>query len=185
MAQAEQKTLIIDADFRKPRQHEVFGLSDKTGLTSVLAGRDTLDSCLTKTDIHNLTVLTAGPEVPNPSEMLNSAAFAKLLDELKGRFDRIFIDTPPVMPVTDARILSAICDKTLLVLRAEKSTRKASQQARDGLQHVGANILGVIVNDVSKSSSRYGYYSGYGYGYGYGSGKYYGRRSETAAAAQS
>lgn len=176
MAQAEQKTLIIDADIRKSRQHEVFGLSDKSGLTSVLAGRDRLESCIFKTEVGNLSVLPSGPEVPNPSEMLNSAAFNKMMQDLKARYDRIIIDSPPVMPVTDARILGALCDKTVLVLRAEKSTRKASQQARDGLLAVGSSLLGAVVNDISKSNSRYGYYSGYGYGYGYG--KYYGRKSQ-------
>ncbi len=172
MAQAEQNTLIIDADIRKARQHEIFTLSDKSGLTSVLAGQQTLESCLCKTKVENLHVLPAGPEVPNPSEMLNSAAFNKLMQELKGRYDRIIIDSPPVMPVTDARILGALCDKTVLVLRAEKSTRKASQQARDGLLAVGSSLLGVVVNDITSTHSRYGYYSGYGYG------KYYGRKSQ-------
>ena len=79
----------------------------------------------------------------------------------------VIIDAPPIMPVTDAQILAAICDITLLVLRAEKSTRKTSQQARDGLLSVGANILGALVNDVPKKG-RYGYYRGYGYKDSYG-----------------
>jgi Mrp family chromosome partitioning ATPase len=82
------------------------------------------------------------------------------------------------MPVTDSQILAAICDITLLVLRAEKSTRKISQQARDGLLSVGARILGAVVNDVSRKSGRYGYYSGYGYSYGY---DHYGRHKKEKA----
>ena len=107
--------------------------------------------------------------------MLNSEAFANMLRSLSEKYDRIVIDSPPVMPVTDAQILAALCDITLLILRAEKSTRKISQQARDGLLSVGAHILGAIVNDVSRRNGRYGYYSGYGYYYGYG---HYGRSRE-------
>ena len=99
--------------------------------------------------------------MPNPSEILNSSSFAKLLKHLENTYDRIIIDSPPVIPVTDAQIIAAICDITLLVLRAEKSTRKISQQARDGLLSVGAHMLGVVVNDVPRKG-RYGYYGNYG-----------------------
>lgn len=172
MAQAGQKTLIVDADFRKPMQHKIFELNhEDTGLSSTLAGMTTSKDAIQPTEIEGLEVLSCGPHVPNPSEMLNSDSFAQLLELLSDRYDRIIIDSPPVMPVTDAQILSAICDITLLVLRAEKSTRKISQQAQEGLLSVGARILGAVVNDVPKKG-RYGYYSGYGYyyshyGYGY------------------
>ena len=164
LAQADQKTLILDADFRKPMQHKIFQVShEEIGLSSVLAGALTLEEAIQPTKVEGLELLTCGPDVPNPSEILNSKSFAKLLEDLSNRYDRVIIDSPPVMPVTDSQILAAISDITLLVLRAEKSDRKISQQARDGLMSVGARILGVIVNDVSKSSS-YGYYGYYGYG---------------------
>ena len=85
---------------------------------------------------------------------------------LSKKYDRIIVDSPPVTPVTDALILAAICDITLLVLRADKSTKKLSQQARDGLLSVGAHVLGTVVNDVSKKS-RYGLYGSHGQYYGY------------------
>ncbi len=177
MAQAGQKTLVLDADFRKPMQHKIFEVNhhDK-GLSSVLAGATTLEEAIQLTKVRSLELLMCGPEVPNPSEILNSDSFAKLLELLSNRYDRVIIDSPPVMPVTDAQILAAICNITLLVLRAEKSTRKTSQQARDGLVSVGAHILGAVVNDVSKKS-HYGYYSGYGYYNFYG----YGRREKKKA----
>jgi len=166
MAQAGQKTLILDADFRKPKQHKIFEVNHQDkGLSSVLSGTTTLEEAIQLTKVRGLELLMCGPEVPNPSEILNSESFAKLLELLSNRYDRVIVDAPAVMPVTDARILAAICNTTLLVLRAEKSTRKTSQQARDGLMSVGAHILGAVVNDVSKKS-RYSYYSGYGY-YGY------------------
>lgn len=169
MAKASQRTLILDADFRKPMQHKIFEIDDEKGLSNVISGQELLANVISKTIVDGLDILPCGPVPPNPSEMLNSKAFSSLLAELEGKYDRVLIDSPPVMPVTDARILGAICDITLLVLRAERSTRKTSQQARDGLLSVGTNILGTVINDIKRSKGRYGYYSGYGYGhYGYG-----------------
>ena len=173
MAQAGQKTIVLDADFRRPMQHKIFGIDNGKGLSGVLAGADSIDEAIQSGPVEGLDILSCGREVPNPSEMLNSDAFAEILKELSVRYDRVIIDSPPVTPVADSQILAAICDVTMLVLRAEKSTRRLSQQARDALISVGARILGVVVNDVSQSRSHYGYYySSYG-GYG-GYGHYYG-----------
>lgn len=171
MAQAGQRSLVIDCDFRKPRQHVIFETEQEPGLSSILAGQQKLDEVIKRTSEDNLDIIPCGPIPINPSELLNSEAFADIIKELSGKYDRLLIDSPPVMPVSDARILGAMCDVTLLVLRAEKSTRKAGEQARDGLLSVGANILGVVVNDVHHGKGRYGYYGGYGYGYGYGYGR--------------
>jgi capsular exopolysaccharide synthesis family protein len=179
MAQAGQKTLILDADCRKPMQHNIFEFGNSKGLSSVFAGAISLDDAIQAGPIKELDVLSCGPEVPNPSEMLNSDTFAETLkEELSKRYDRIIIDSPPVGLVADSQILAAICDITLLVLRAEKSTRKHSQQARDVLRSVGGRLLGAIVNDVPQKHSRYGYYSGYGYYGGYGGYGYYGDREK-------
>jgi capsular exopolysaccharide synthesis family protein len=176
MAQAGQKTLILDADFRKPVQHNIFDFENGRGLSSVLAGTITLDEAIQAGPVEGLDILSCGPEVPNPSEILNSDAFAEILKgELTKRYDRIIVDSPPVGTVADSQILSAGCDITLLVLRAEKSTRKHSQQARDVLQSVGGRLLGAVVNDVPRRHGRYGYYSGYGYYRGSG---YYGDREK-------
>jgi len=165
IAQAGQRTLILDADFRKPMQHKIFEVNhEDKGLSSVLTGATALAEATQSTDVKGLELLPCGPKVPNPSEILNSNSFAKLLELITSRYDRVIIDSPPVLPVTDAQILAAICDITLLVLRAEKSTRKISLQAREALLSVGAHILGTIVNDVPKKG-RYGYYGGYGYSY--------------------
>jgi polysaccharide biosynthesis transport protein len=165
MAQAGQKVLIVDADFRKPMQHRIFQLNhENRGLSSILAGISTLEEAVQRTDVEGLDLLACGPSVPNPAEILNSESFAGLLERLTEKYDRIVLDSPPVMPVTDAQILGALCNVTLLVLRAEKSTRKAGQQAQHGLLSVGARVLGVIVNDVPKKG-RYGYYGSYGYSY--------------------
>ena len=177
MAQAGQRTLIIDADMRKPMQHQIFEAESGMGLADVLAGATTPDAAIQKTDVDGLDILPCGTIPPNPSEMLNSQAFVGMLQELSERYDRLVIDAPPVMPVTDARIVAAVSDACVLVLRSEKSTRKVAQQAAQGLMSVGACILGAVVNDVSKRAGRYGHY-GYGYGYGYGS--TYGGQSSAA-----
>jgi len=170
MAKAGQKTLVLDADFRKPMQHKIFEVNhEDKGLSSLLAGTTTLEETIEPTGVDGLELLACGPEVTNPSEMLNSETFAKLLELLSNKYDRVIIDSPPVTAVTDAKILAAICDITLLVLRAEKSTRKGCRQAHEGLLSVGARVLGTIVNDVPRKS-RYGYYYG-GYGYYYGNGR--------------
>ncbi len=171
MAQAGQRTLILDGDFRNPNQHKIFEIESDGGLSNVLAGRGQLSDFIQRTKVEGLEVLPCGPIPPNPSEMLNSQAFVNILEELSGKYDHVLIDSPPVMPVTDARILGAMTDVTLLVLRAEKSTRKAAEQSRDGLLSVGASILGVVVNDVPRRGrGGYGYYGRYHsyYPYRYG-----------------
>jgi succinoglycan biosynthesis transport protein ExoP len=170
MAQAGQRVLILDADLRRPIQHRIFTLDRKTkGLSLVLAGEMVLDNAIEHTGMGNLDVLTCGPDVSNPAEMLNSEKFRRVVEELAGKYDRVLIDSPPVIAVTDALIVAARCDVTLLVLRAEASTRRVSVQAREGLASVDAKVLGVVVNDVPRRGGRYGYYSGYGYYYYYGS----------------
>jgi capsular exopolysaccharide synthesis family protein len=163
MAQAGQKTLILEADFRKPMQSKIFDVnhSDK-GLGSVLSGTHELEEVINTTCVPLLDLLTCGSDVPNPSEILHSDNFNKVVKFLAKQYDRIIVDSPPVLPVTDAQILASVCQRTILVLRAEKTTRKASRQARDALQRVGAQITGVVVNDVSKNG-HFGYYGVEGY----------------------
>jgi len=165
MAQAGQTTLLIDADLRKPKQHLIFGADKDRGLSALVAGRLTEEEAIQATEVPGLSILTAGPDVPNPSELLNNQAFGKKLKALAQKYDRIIIDSPPVAPVSDSRILAAICDVTLLVVRANKSTRNVSRHACEGLYSVGARLLGTIVNDVSPGKGYYGY--GYGNSYGH------------------
>jgi capsular exopolysaccharide synthesis family protein len=158
MAQAGKRVLIVDADLRLPTQHAIFGVRQEFGLSSVLDGKATLDQAVQPTAVSGLEILPCGPKPSNPSEMLNSPMFGELLEVLSERFDQVIIDSPPVMGIADARIIGAACDVTVLVLRAEKSTRRVSELARDGLGSVGANLLGMIINEVEPSQ-------GYAYGY--------------------
>jgi len=167
MAHAGQRTLIIDADLRKPMQERMFAMKGTgKGLTDLLAGSAKLDETICPTKIQGLDVLVSGQNVSNPSELLNGEVFPGVLAELRERYDRIIIDSPPVGVVTDGQILAAMCDLTLIVLRAKRSTRPVTQRARDALHTVGARIAGAVVNDVSKRDRRYSHYSGYDYYYG-------------------
>jgi succinoglycan biosynthesis transport protein ExoP len=159
MACAGQKTLVLDADFRKPTQHLIFRLNPRERcLRDVFAGTLALGAAVQPTGIETLQVLTCGYQIANPAEVLHSQQFAHLLTCLTEVYDRIVIDAPPVTVVTDAQILGALCDATVLVLKADRSVRKVAQHAIDALQSVGAHLLGVVVNEVYKHGTRYGYY---------------------------
>ncbi len=163
MAQAGQKIILLDADFRKPMQHVIFETDpDHGGLGAVLLGQRKLTEAIQATGVAGLNLLPCGFRTPNPSEILNSQRFTVLLKQLTEVYDRVIIDAPPVTVVADAQILGALCDVTILVLRAGKSTRKAGQRAIDSLHRVDAHLLGTVVNDVAKSGDRYGYYGSYG-----------------------
>jgi capsular exopolysaccharide synthesis family protein len=177
MAQAGQKTLLLDADLRKPMQHKIFQIDNREGLTELIAGAVDMEDAIHHGPIGNLDILCCGVNIPNPSEVLNSSSFSHILRELSELYDRVIIDSPPVGPVADGQILSAISKITILVLRAEKSTRKHSRQAVDSLLSVGGHILGTVVNDVPRRHGRYGYYSGYDRYGGYG---YYGHKETKA-----
>jgi len=167
MAHAGQRTLIIDADLRKPMQHRVFARGGRgKGVIDVLSGAMTLDEAIRHTEIERLDVLESGQPVPNPSELLSSDAFAALIEQAKGRYDRILVDSPPVGVVADAQILAARCGLTLLVLRAQRSSRVTTQRARDALSTVSAKVVGAVVNDVHKRDTRYSHH-------GYGAYSYY------------
>ncbi len=160
MAQAGQRTLILDADLRKPMQHHAFAMNGHgKGLCDVLDGTATLEQAIRTTAVPGLYVLAGKQSVDNPSEVLSGSVFTKLLQEVARRFDRVLVDSPPLGVAADAQVLAALCDLTLLVLRADHSTRGITLHARDLLLTVGARVAGVVVNDVSEKDSRY---SGYG-----------------------
>jgi capsular exopolysaccharide synthesis family protein len=170
MAQAGQRVLLIDADFRDPTQHKTFEVYDAVGLSSVLCAGFSIDKATRPTAVSGLDLLPCGPIPRNPSEILNSQGFNDILGDLAAKYDQILLDSPPVLAVTDARIASAACEVTLLVLNAERSSRKTAELARDSLLAVGANILGIVVNDVPQNGNGEGFHSKYGY-YGHADAK--------------
>ncbi len=167
MACAGQKTLILDADFRKPTQHLIFQLDQgQRCLSEVIAGRLTLADAIQSTETKGLHVLACGHNLANPTEVLNGPAFSQILERLTAAYDRVVIDAPPVTIVSDAQILGALSDITVLVVKANKSTRRLAQRALDALHTVGAHLIGVVINDVHRSGDHYGYYFGQYHQYG-------------------
>jgi capsular exopolysaccharide synthesis family protein len=162
IAQTGKRVLLLDADFRRPVQHRIFEARPGFGLSSVIAGHETLDKAIQNTPVPGLDLLPVGPIPSNPSEILNSPSFTEILEELSVRYEHVVIDSPPVLAVADARILAAQCSVTILVLRAKVSTRRAATEAGKALQSVGAYLLGVVMNDVPRARDPYGDYGGYG-----------------------
>ncbi len=168
-AQTASKTLIIDADCRKPRQHRIHGVDKGAGLAGVLSGEVMLEDAIRVTDVPNLHVLPCGPVPANPSEMLNTGAFEELLEEVSEQYEWVLVDSAPVVAVADARVIAAVADATVLVVRADTSRRRVIEAAIDALESVGARVVGAVVNAVSQSRGGYGSYGRYGYySYGYG-----------------
>ncbi|NLY43116.1 MAG: CpsD/CapB family tyrosine-protein kinase, partial [Clostridiaceae bacterium] len=164
-AQSGSKTLLVDCDLRKPKLHRIFGLSNEYGITTILAKRESYNMHLRESSIENLHVLTSGPIPPNPSELLSSNSMKQLLESLRKEYDIMLIDAPPVGTVTDAAILSALVDGTILVAYSGHVEIEALQRARDLLDKVNANIIGVVLNRLAKNAQgNYYYYYYYYYG---------------------
>jgi len=159
IAQTGQSVCLVDCDLRKPRVHAVFGERNDQGVTTALLEPEQLGSLISETPIPNLRILRAGPTPPNPADLMHSDAFGRVLQELRARFDRVVIDSPPIGLVTDGVILSTRVDATVLVVRALATRRDAAKRAMRSLRDVGANCAGFVLNAVS-SNERY-YYAGY------------------------
>jgi succinoglycan biosynthesis transport protein ExoP len=169
LAQAGLRTLLLDSDLRRPTQHKIFELSDADGVTSVILGQKKLREVIQPTPVARLDVLPCGPLPSNPSEIIAGSRFSQVIRAVMEGYDRVVIDSPPVNAVTDARILAASADATILVLRTNRSTRKGSRHALEALLSSGAQVIGIIVNAMPQQVGIYGYYGRYG-GYGsYGS----------------
>jgi capsular exopolysaccharide synthesis family protein len=157
MAQAGKKVCLVDCDLRRPMQHEIFGTKNNTGLSMLLAGRCSLETALQRGGVPGLEILPCGPLPANPTEILNSREFGDLLEQLADKYDHVVIDTPPVQSVNDTRIIAALCDATLIVLKAPNAHRRQVEQTRDSLLSVGARVIGLVVNDVPRRpQSTYG-----------------------------
>ncbi len=168
LAEAGQRVVIVSCDLRLPKMHEYFNLSNKKGLTSVVLGEANLIESLQKviTSRGDLKLLASGPKPPNPSEILAGSKVSEIINDLKSMTDIILIDTPPVLPVTDAAVLSRIVDSTLVVGMANKITKKQFTRTLEILRQVNAPLIGILLNGVMPEAGYGGSYS-YTYGYGY------------------
>ena len=155
LSQLGASVLIIDADLRKPMTHRGFGLSSEQGLSTYLSSDVEIDALIQKVNLRNLSVLPCGPIPANPSELISSERMKQLLQTLSNRYDHILIDSPPLMHVTDPVILSTLVDGVILVVQGGKSSRDVVRQSRQMLSAVGANVVGVVLNNVSASDHVY------------------------------
>lgn len=165
MAQAGKKTLLMDCDFRNPTQHKIFKARNK-GVSDCIATGGKFEDYRQSTGQENLDLFPAGPVAPNPSELLTSEKMKSLLAEFREIYDYVLIDTPPVLPVTDAAALSSLVDGVLLVVASGQDRPEDVQLSKRRLEQADAHILGCVLNKVKIGSGRYG--SSYGYGYYYG-----------------
>lgn len=190
-AQSGLKTLLVEADLRRPSIHRIFGLPRDPGFSDCLIGvkkwqetlRGTTDIIMSElsTDmilqypgIENLRIMTSGPVPPNPIDLLNSPDMGKIMAEMKEQFDLIVLDCPPVILFADSLIIGSIATGTILVYQAGRMARSALKRAKDQMTKINVNVLGVILNDIT--SSDMGPHYNYGYNYSY---KYYSKEAPT------
>ncbi|MCL6598844.1 MAG: CpsD/CapB family tyrosine-protein kinase [Alicyclobacillus macrosporangiidus] len=162
-AQAGKRVLLVDADLRKPQVHHRFQVSNLDGLSTVLIRERRLEECIIESQVHNLYLLPSGPIPPNPSEMLSSRVFSALAQHCAQEYDVVIFDTPPVLSVTDALVVSQLADGVVFVVNARKTNRNLARQAVAALQQVNARILGVVLNRVQQRDRQYGYTYSYYY----------------------
>jgi capsular exopolysaccharide synthesis family protein len=161
LASSGQRVVVVCCDLRRPRIHEFFAKSNATGFTSVLLGEIPLSRSLQSVPGQSrLALLASGPKPPNPSELLASQRTNQVLSALRSECDVVLVDSPPVLPVTDAAVLSRMVDATILVGTAGRTTRKEYQRAVELLRQVDAPLIGSVLNGVDEEGL-------YGYGYGY------------------
>jgi len=165
LAQTGAKVLIVDADMRRPRLHQIFNLKNDRGLSALLsqeASDAEVFSAIQHDDESGLFVLTSGPLPPNPAELLGSEQMLRFINTVTPDFTHVVIDSPPVAAFTDGVLIATMVDGVLLVVHSGKSSRKVVTRSRKLLQDVGARIIGVVLNKVEAAGSNsYYYYSGY------------------------
>lgn len=165
VARAGRQVILVDADLHRPRLHRVFNLTNNVGVTSaLLADHPSVEGLLQETQIPGLRVLTAGPLPPNPAELLGSSRMKDLIAALNAHADMVILDTPPVVALADAAILSTHTDGVLLVLDAAHTRREVARRALASLGQVKARVIGVLLNRVPTRGAGYYYYNYYYYG---------------------
>jgi capsular exopolysaccharide synthesis family protein len=159
-----KKVVLLELDLRKPKLSEQFNISRQTGLSNYLIGKLTSDEVIKDTSTGNLFLIPSGPIPPNPSELIANGRLNELFIYLESSFDYILVDTAPVNPVTDAFILSPLCDVSLYVVRYDYTPKVMLQKLDDKLKTKGLNNPAIVFNGIKEKG--FGKY-GYGYGYGY------------------
>ncbi len=163
LAQGGQKVCIIDCDLRRPRLHRIFDRAGDVGLMNLILGDATLDEVAKETVVPNLYCIPCGPIPPNSADVVSSDKFRRTLDEISARFDRLVLDSPPVIAVTDSAIASTLVDGVVFVVRAFKTSVNLCRSGLRTLQDVDAPIAGAVLNAVNLNRHEYNYYHYYYY----------------------
>ena len=151
--------LLVATDMRKPRLQKIFNLSKKMGITNLITNPSLkVEDVARRTYIENLSVITCGPIPPNPSELLSSNRMLELIEEMKEQYDLVIFDSPPLLAVTDAQILSTKVDGTIFVIPQGEVTSEEVRNASERLKNVKANVLGTVLNKVEPNADAYYYY---------------------------
>jgi len=160
MAQGEKRTILVDADLRRPALHKLFGVSNSQGLTTMIVDESALaEPPLVETGVENLWLLPSGPLPPNPAEILGSRRLEDIIAALKTRADVILFDAPPVVAVTDAVVLGTKVDGVLLVFCSGKTRREHALRAKEMLERVQVRLVGAVLNNASPDQSMGSYYA--------------------------
>jgi tyrosine-protein kinase Etk/Wzc len=168
VAQGGQKVLLIDCDLRRPVLHAVFGYNKEPGITNYLVGRAIVDDIVRTSPIRNLDIITSGTIPPNPSELIGSVRMKEFLSEMQKRYDLILIDTPPIIAVTDAQIVSTLVDGMILVVSSGVTQTELAKRSKELILKVGGKIVGLVLNNFdiyNTYGSYYKYYRYYNYYY--------------------
>ena len=155
MAQANNKVLLVDCDLRRPSIHRNFHLLNVKGLTNVLAEKIDYREISNVVGVPRLEVLTSGPKPPNPSELLGSARMEAFIQSASNQYDFIILDAPPVLPVTDAMVLSKLADGVIFVIKYGHVPRDKAKSAVESLERIGTKFLGAVINDIPEKGIGY------------------------------
>ncbi|CAM3086701.1 CpsD/CapB family tyrosine-protein kinase [Sporolactobacillus spathodeae] len=160
MAQQGKKVLLIDADTRKPSQHEFFDTDNSRGLTNVLTGQSEFGNVVRPTRLAQMFLMTSGPVPPNPADLLSAPEMSRVIQQAKDHFNVVILDSPPVLAVSDARLLATLCEGILLVVKSGSAEIDKVKKAANVLTEGQGKFLGVVLNDM-KLSKKEQYYDAY------------------------
>ena len=158
MAQGERRTILVDADLRRPGLHQIFGAANDRGLTTMIVEETALDEPpLVETSVPNLWLMPSGPLPPNPADILGSRKMEQIIVALQARADVVLFDAPPVVAVTDAVVLGTKVDGVLLVVSAGRTRQDHIQRAKESLERAHVRIVGAVLNDAPRGVTLGGY----------------------------
>lgn len=157
MAQSGRRTILVDCDLRRPSLHEVFGVSNDVGLTTMVLDEEQ-PPALRETGVDNLWLLPSGPKPPNPADLLGSRQIDRVIERLSDQADMILIDAPPVIGVTDAVVLGVKVDGVLLVISAGETRREHAERAKELLEKANVRIIGAALTNAPRETTINGYY---------------------------